>query len=102
MRPTTSCFFLDCGLNLLLGSNKQDFASLSNPVTNKKIRPLEHFNGLFKINNVNTLTLSKNIRSHLRVPLAFPVTEMNSSLQQFLHCQNLHITLPRIESLPKV
>ena len=68
---------------------------LSSPIAAGEL--LEHIgrlvnldDAIMEINDMDTIFLDKDIRSHLGVPLAGKVTEVASVVEQFLECCSRH------------
>src|SRR5699024_11927497 len=44
---------------------------------------------LLQVNDVDTISLSENVRSHLWVPSSSLVTKVDTCFKQLLHCNNV-------------
>ena len=65
------------------GSGKSTFAKL--------------FNGLFKVDDMNSIARTEDVLSHLGIPKTGLVTEMATSLKHFAHAYG-HVKSPRLKS----
>ena len=71
-------FFFDSFLSLLLRTNEEDALAFSGNVTQECVCFINLLNGLLQVDDVDTVTLRKDVFSHLRVPTAGLVSEMNT------------------------
>ena len=77
-------------LSLFLGGNEEDFAAAAGHL-------LEHFrclvdlhDGLVQVDDVDSVLLVEDVRSHFRVPLAGKVSEVCACIKQFLEISSGH------------
>ena len=71
----------DCVLSLLLGTNEQDGATVCSNIKYSIVSLVYFANRLLKINDVDTISLGVDVRSHFRVPSSCLMSEMNTSFQ---------------------
>jgi len=86
-------FGSDGFLSLTLGADKQNLAALGNGVDDLVIRDAEKLHGLLQVDNMDAVAGAKNERTHLRVPAAGLVTEMNAGLQHLFHRNVSHVSI---------
>lgn len=68
-------------LRLLLGSYKEDCATLCHHIEHCLVSLVHLTYGLLQVNNMNAVSLREDIGSHLRVPSSGLVSEVNACLQ---------------------
>ena len=90
MSTCAGSFLTDGVTCLLLGADKQNFLALCGDVADEEISLLEFLNGLLQVNDVDTVSLGENVRSHLGVPSSGLVTEVYACFQQLLHRYYAH------------
>ena len=56
-----------------------------NDIASKGVSFIKLLNGLLKVDNVNTVTLSENVLSHFGVPTSCLVSEMNAGFKKLFH-----------------
>jgi hypothetical protein len=69
-------FFFDNGLGLFFGANKQDFSTIGNQLFNVFASLVQQLRRLFKVYNVNFVSLGKDVALHFGVPAAGLVAEV--------------------------
>ena len=86
-------FLGDDILSLFLGGNEEDFTAAAGHF-------LEHFrclvdlhDALVQVDDVDSVLLVEDIRSHLRVPLAGEMAEVCTCIKQFLEISSGHNSL---------
>ena len=82
--------FADGVLSLLLGADEQQGLAIGGQVAHKVIGLFQLANGLLQVNDIDTVALRVDVRSHFRVPAAGLMSEMDASLQQLLHGYDCH------------
>jgi hypothetical protein len=60
-------------------------------------RTLQHVGRAVEVNDVDTLVLHKDVRSHLRVPFFAQVAEVAAGVEEFLICRLLHEKVLSVE-----
>src|SRR5690606_13295168 len=68
-----------------LGADEQNFAAASSQLTQVLLRFQVLDNALLEVDNVDLVSLTEDVRSHLRVPVTGLVTEVDSGFQHFTH-----------------
>ena len=94
--PATLSFSLHSFASRTLGANKQYLAAISHGVTNKIRSRIEQGQRFFKVNDMNTIALTKDIGSHLGVPETGLMSEMNTRFQHLSHRHAGHSHILRI------
>jgi hypothetical protein len=51
-----------------------------------------------EVNDVDALRLREDVRSHMRVPLALEVTEVDTCFQQLLEIRSCHVYFPGLSN----
>ena len=82
--------FADCVLSLLLCSDKENASAFCCDVANKIVRFLNFLYSLLQVDDIDTVSLGKNILRHFRVPAACLMSEVNTCLQKLLHLNYSH------------
>ena len=77
--------FLNRVLSLLLCADKQNVAALSRYIACEDVSFVKLFNGLLKVDNVNSVALGENVLRHFRVPASCLVSEMNARFKKLFH-----------------
>ena len=72
---------LDRTLGLLLGADEQDDAAIGDQVAHVGVARLDAGEGLSKVNQVDTVALTKDETTHLGIPTAGLVPEVNTRVQ---------------------
>src|ERR1017187_9276807 len=78
-------FFRNRILRLALGPDKQHQLARRRQLSNELRRLFEHLQRLLQIDDVNAVAFAEDIFLHLRIPALRLVTEVDASLEQFLH-----------------
>ena len=76
---------LDGLLGLLLGTHEQQGLAVLGQLTHESIGLLQLLHGLLQVDDIDAVALRVDIGSHLGVPAAGLVTEVDTCLQQGLH-----------------
>ena len=71
----------DCILCLFLCTNEEDSSSVSYDISNCTVSVVNHSYGFLKVDDVDSVTLCVDVRSHLRVPSSCEVTEMYTGFE---------------------
>jgi predicted AlkP superfamily pyrophosphatase or phosphodiesterase len=87
----TVSFFSDRFLGLSFGSYEQDITTAFGYFTNEIVSSLKTFNGLLKVDDINTVSLRKDEWLHLWVPAPGLVTEVYSTFQKLFHTYYCHV-----------
>ena len=86
----TLCLFAHSLLSSTLGSNKQDLAILGCNTTNEVHCILKHWQCLLKVDDMDFVTIPKNIWGHLWIPKTGLVAKMDTGFKHLSH-RNGHI-----------
>ena len=78
-------FFSHDIARLALGADKQNGAAVGGHLTREFLRFLEHRQRLFQVDDVNLVAMAEDERSHLGVPEARLVSEVDAGFQHFTH-----------------
>ena len=87
----TGSLFLDGISSLLLGAYEENFAAVSSYFVNEVVSLVELSYGFLQVNDVDAVSLSEDIGSHLRVPSSCLVTEMYTCFEKLLHRYYCHL-----------
>src|SRR5699024_873214 len=71
---------LDCILSLFLGTYEQDCSAVCHDISYCIVSIVNHSYRLLQVDDVDTVTLGVNIRSHFRVPSSCLMSEMNTCI----------------------
>ena len=82
---TSLGFCLDGFLSLLLGSHEEDRLSFDSYVPEEEICLIDLAYCLLQVDDVDPVSLSKDVLFHLRIPSSGLMTEMDSCFQKLLH-----------------
>src|SRR5262249_38478098 len=93
-------FLLDRLLGLLLGANEQHGAAFLHRAPDEAIGGVDPLQRLLEVDDVDAVALREDEPAHLRVPTTRLVAEMDAGLQQLLHGDDSHGTLPRLYPPP--
>ena len=85
---------LDGLLGLLLGADEQDALALHGDVAHEVVGFVDLADGLLQVDDVDAVALGEDVLSHLGVPAAGLVAEVNAGLQQLLHGDDCHFVFP--------
>ena len=77
-------------LGLTLGADEQHPATVGDEVANEGVGRFDLLQGLLEIDDVDTRPLTVDESPHPRVPAAGLVSEMDTCLEQLLHCHDSH------------
>ena len=77
-------------LCLLLGAHEQQGLAALRQLTDEAVCLLQLADGLLQVHNIDAVALRINIGSHLGVPTAGLVTEMDAGFQHLLHANVCH------------
>ena len=91
VHTTTLSLNLYSVLCLLLGTNEQNGAALCGDLGYCLVSLVNLYNGLLQVDDVDTVSLGEDVRSHLRVPSSGLMSKMNTSFKQLLHRNNAHV-----------
>jgi hypothetical protein len=72
-------------LRLLLCSDEQDSATVCDKVADEGISNLNTLKRLVKVDDVDSVALSKNELLHLRIPTTGLVTKVHTSFEHLTH-----------------
>ena len=75
---------------LLLGADEQHGATIGHGAADKTVGGVDAFQRLLKIDDVDPVALTEDEPTHLRVPAAGLMAEVNSGGQQLFHSDNSH------------
>ena len=75
------CFVFNGFLGLFFRAYEEDFAAFSSQVADKIVSFVHFLNGFLQVDDVDTVTFGEDETSHLRVPTAGLMTEMNAGFQ---------------------
>ncbi|MPM95631.1 hypothetical protein SDC9_142786 [bioreactor metagenome] len=75
----------DSVLGLLLGAHEQQALAVGGEIADEIVRLLQLADGLLQVHNINAVALGIDIGSHLGVPPAGLMAEVDACLQQGLH-----------------
>ena len=81
-------------LSLLLGADEQDLAALCSGVADEVVSLIELLHGLLQVNDVDTIALGEDVLSHLGVPAAGLVAEVDTGLEKLFHRYDCHCLFP--------
>src|SRR4029079_12782467 len=81
-------------LRLLLRSDEEDLPAVAGKIADERVRLFDARERLLQVDDVDPVPLHEDEALHLRVPAARLMSEMDSGLQQLLHCDNGHVGLP--------
>src|SRR5690606_21552410 len=81
----TSCFGGDKLARCALGADEKDIAAAGSNLANELGRFLILNDGLFQVDDVDLVTLAKDERSHLGVPVTGLVAKVDTGFQHFTH-----------------
>ena len=95
----TLCFFGDGCLNLLLGTDENDFSTIGYVISHRVIGLSKQIDRLLQVDDVNPFALCEDVARHLGVPLSCSMPEMYSRFEQLFHRKDVHITLPNCPEL---
>ena len=91
--PTYVYIVLTCSLSLflngicrlLLGTDKKNVSAVCRELTNKHVSFFKLLNGLLKVDDVDTVSLGKDVLLHLGVPSSCVMSEMDASFEKLLN-----------------
>ena len=95
----TACFALNDFLGLALGADEQDESAAADDLRNIAMPAEQAADGFAQVDDVDQVSLAVDVRPHLRVPPAGPVTVMHASVEQVLDLNNGHAVLLGYTSL---
>ena len=81
-------------LRLLLRPDEEDLPAVAGEVAHERVRLLNPGERLLKIDDVDAVPLHEDEALHLRVPAARLMSEVDSGLQELLHGDDGHVSLP--------
>lgn len=87
---STGGFFLDCALGLFLRSNEENLTALGHQFTQEVVAFFYFLDGLLQVNDIDSVAFREDVRSHLRVPAASPMTEVYACFKKLFHRYNSH------------
>ena len=87
---TTKSLCLYSILCLLLGTYEKNSTTVLYDLYHRVVGIVYHLYGLLKIDDVDTVTLCVDVRSHLRVPSSCLMTKVYASLKELLHSNCTH------------
>ncbi len=90
---------LDGTLGLLLGAHEEDHAAVGDEVAHVGVARLDAEQGLAQIDEVNAVALAEDESTHLGIPTAGLVSEMDSGVQEFLQGDECHVIFPSVRLL---
>ena len=86
--------FLTDGISgLLFGAYKKNGTAVGGKLADIVISFFQLFYGLLQVDNVDPVTLGKDVLGHLGVPAAGLVTEMHAGFQKLLHRYYCHVVV---------
>ena len=85
VRPGAFGLFLDHVLRLLLGADEEDDFALTRHLLDGFVGLAQSLDGLTEVDNVDAVTLLKDVRLHLRIPAAGLVAEVDARFEQGAH-----------------
>src|SRR5699024_1053143 len=88
-----SCFFSNCFLSLLFGTNEQDGATVSNGLHDELECFIDVGQGLLQVNDVDAVTIGEDVTTHFWVPTTGLVTKVHTSVEELAHGYNCHVSL---------
>ena len=80
-----------------LGPDHQDGAAVGGELLGELHRVLEHRQRFFQVDDVNTVAVAEDVWSHLGIPEAGLVTEVDAGFQHFTHVRGHNLT-PKVGS----
>ena len=90
MGYTLPYLFSFCFLSLLLGADEQHGAIVGDGGLDEVVGDIDQIQRLEQVDDVDSVTLGKDVLLHLRVPTAGLVTELETGLQHFAHSDLSH------------
>ena len=81
----TRCGFRQYVCRLALGADEQHASPAGGHVADRFQRPMQQRHRLLKVDDVNVIPLAEDERTHLRVPAAGGMSEMNACFQELAH-----------------
>ena len=90
----TLCLGADGIAGRSLRAHKKDTAAIGNHRLNERISVPSHGQALFKIDDVDFVSLAEDVRCHLRVPIAGLMTKVHASLKHLAHRNVCHDNSP--------
>src|SRR5690606_10291966 len=86
IRHAATCsFFGDDFASSALGAHKQDGTATSSQLAHELGSFLEFDDSVFEVDDMNFVTLAKDVRCHLGIPVTCLVTKMDTGFQHFSH-----------------
>ena len=85
------CLVLNGFLSLLLGTDEQDVATVSDSLLDELESLVDVGQGLLQVDDVDAIALGEDETLHLRVPTTGLVTEVDTCIEQFSHGYNSHV-----------
>ena len=83
-------FLTDGIASLLLGTNKENGATVGGKLTNEIISLFQLLYGLLQVDDVDTVALGEDVLSHLGIPATGLVTKVYASFQKLFHRYYCH------------
>ena len=84
-RTATCCFFSNDLASGTLGAHEQNLVFARSQFLNERQRVVEHWQGFFKVDDVDLVARAENVLAHFRVPVTGLVAEVHTGLQHIAH-----------------
>src|SRR4051794_4991957 len=91
---SANCFFFDGLLRSALGTNKQNLFLLRGHLLNQSQGFIERRHSVLKVNNMDIVTCTEDVFTHLWVPVTGLVTEVDTGGQHIAHAYLWHFSIP--------
>ena len=77
-------------LGLALGADEDDQAAAAGDLGEERVGAEQAAHGFAQVDDVDEIALAVDVRPHLGIPAAGPVSEMDAGFDQFLNLNNRH------------
>ena len=84
IHSATSCLFLDSVGRLLLSTNEKNVTAFCSDITDEHIRLFKLFNGLLKVDDVDSVSFGEDVLTHFGVPSSGMMSKMDASFEKLL------------------